>query len=42
MNECMALFTWTRASLFVLPLPCFYTCSFAGSDSKKPVGELCV
>ena len=28
--------------LFVLPLPCFYTCSFAGSDSQKPVGELCV
>ena len=26
----------------VLPLPCFYACSFAGSNSQKPVGELCV
>ena len=42
MHECMALFTWTSVFLlFVLTLPC-YTCSFAGSNSQKPVGELCV
>ena len=23
MHECMALFTWTRVLLSVLPLPCF-------------------
>ena len=43
---CMSIWPFSHGHrcifLFVLPLPCFYTCSFAGSDSQKPVGELCV
>jgi len=36
------IFCYLLVFFCVLPLPCFYACSFAGSNSQKPVGELCV